>query len=395
MVDISLRSAPNGNIDNDTFSTYSLDSKKFTKSKQGKDSAMKKVLFVVKDMGGASGVLPIYQQMQDEFDCVLLTEGKATVRARQFGIEPDYVFSEDIDEAFQTCRVESVLDEVRPDMVVTGIGNPINLEYTFAITACQRGKPVVVFEDFPGNHWRMEGVKPDLLLAIDGFARDLAHSRLPGVNVEVVGCPAVFTGEVPETVHYQIDELRKVYGYVGAYSGGNTFDDLKITIGSMEQTNEGCLITCFHPKWVNVVLPDDVPQEWRAMGDTYGEVWEAMVKPLGDRVVHVYGEDGGPARTDHVIPLVDTLFTTFSLTGYTAAYYGVPVVGILTPEAKQSLMRSTGLGVLPPTLWGGLGIITDKAVYPWPPKPDKSDMEQICPFNASLAARLVEQLLTG
>ena len=295
---------------------------------------------VCKDGGAAHVVGFIAQElllMHAGHEVIVVTEG---VGGKQWpGSWPKPVFqgSEDYQIIPFSVDAEAILRYYRPDVVVVGESFPNNLEGQFARAAQQMGIPIVLVEDFWGGFVRIADLAkdPDLILTLDEYAVGLAEARFPRARIAVTGNPGV-RRRIADPASQVVDMHRNGNFVVTLCGGGReTAEQIQLLLKCLAITSgEWRLVPRWHPKEANRPDPENGNRP-------YQEIWDALLAPLGDRVVRVDGPvDNVVVASDRVCGAYSTLLTT-------AAQAGVTAVSLVTSQVRQSLEMESAAREIP------------------------------------------------
>lgn len=351
-----------------------------------------RLLVVTKDIaGGRMAARVVSAIVKDNSDVLvrIVAEGKSPDVWVKAGFKPNWTFSENMEEARATCQTKEIVSSYRPDLIIVSIGSPVNLERDFLVVGKQLGVPVVMLEDFHRSHVRFPE-RPDLLVVLDDYAAELAKVTWPAVETITSGSSSIFESEVDVEVKHQVERLQSCHGRVVMFSGASTFDDLALSVEIM-QKNEGCLVPRFHPKLLDQVPNSDYTNlsVEEINGRNNLQIWEDLLKPLGDRVERI-GHDGD-GLTDQIAAVADVTLSGFSSVLQTAVHRDRLAVSLDTPEVRKSLEFQTGLTGVPMV---GLGVV-HKVSEPI----DLGELrplphESLKPFDSDLVAARISDLVS-
>lgn len=264
---------------------------------------------------------------------------------------PIFRGTDDYDAMPFSLEVEAVLERYHPDVVIVGTSFPNHLEQEFARAAQERGIPLVVVEDFWGGSRRISGLRrPDLVLTLDEYSARLVREQFGSESrVVVVGNPGVKldVARAPEVM-----ELRSGGDLVITLCGGGyeTAEQIQLLLECLAVTNQQYkLIPRWHPKVVDQPDPENDNRPYR-------ETWDALLAPLGDRVVRV----DGPG-TENVVVASSLVCAGFSSLLTTAAKAGVAAAALVTPKVLQALQGESGLSQVPQVELGAAYLVTSPA----------------------------------
>jgi hypothetical protein len=90
---------------------------------------------------------------------------------------------------------DDVITVLKPDIILTGLANPIHLGESFGLAANQQGIPLGFVEDLWGSHKRSKAV-PNFVCTIDYIAEDTARASYRDyqkhfVDIQITGNPAM------------------------------------------------------------------------------------------------------------------------------------------------------------------------------------------------------------
>lgn len=363
---------------------------------------MAKILFVAKDNGCASVTEQVaVMARKDGHTVICALEGLAMKRYETLGFPihepPNYAgvvnFKEPKNEEeariVRSFSVANLFGEIRPDIIVTGLGSPINIQAQIAEEATRRGIPLVVCEDFwsksPG-HLEPSKVKPTFILTVDEYSVELSKPFFGGAEYHIVGNPGVKEVEVSEGVRAQMDALKKEYDGVCVYAGGgpeSILSELHLLMQCIEKTRgKWCVIPGFHPKYDKEPSPQT--------GKSYGEVWREFLAPFGDRVQFV------KASTDQIAVCADLVASGFSTIMSTAVFKGVPAV-CLNTQATRDALNAHGAhyeGIIPQVVLGIAPEVTETepSDISWIRLPSREVLQKIIPYDAKMAYEHINKL---
>jgi len=303
-----------------------------------------RILFVAKDNGCASVTEQVAVLAREGGHVVAVAaEGLAMARFEKLGFNLRFMdnyrgmvdFRAPTEEEkgmhFNAVRY---IDCVKPDIVVTGVGSPINIQSALAEAATHREIPLVICEDFwsksPG-HFDATKVRPTMILTVDNYSIELNKQTFPHVPMHVVGNPGVKDVDVPSTVQTEVEALRNKEGFDGVcvFAGGgpeSILAELRLLMGCFEKTpGKWCVIPGFHPKYNKLKL--------EGMSKPYGEIWREYLLPFSDCVRYV------KATTDQLAMCADLVASGFSTIMSTAVSRGVPAVCLNTTETMSLLLE--------------------------------------------------------
>ena len=347
-----------------------------------------KIVTVCKDIGGANVVAPIAQVLSSQGHEVFpVVEGMAASRWLHIcSVPPIFRGSDDYREDRFSPEVELTLWQYRPDVVVVGEGFPNHLEGKFARAAQTRHIPLVLVEDFWGGFRRITGLHqpPDLVLTLDEYAASLARQEFGRrTRISIVGNPGVRMDVEPAP---EVALMRATGDLVITFCGGGseTAEQIELLSQCLAVTSrEWKLIPRWHPKVAELPDPENGSRPYR-------ETWDALLAPLGDRVVRV---DGPP--TKRVVVASDRFVAGFSTLLTTGAKAGVVAVALVTPAVQRSLLEESGLSEVPQVALGVADLVVN-AVDLVLLKPCSREVRaRLMPFDPAVGAAAICDLVEG
>ncbi|MFY9462469.1 MAG: hypothetical protein WAP51_04690, partial [Candidatus Sungiibacteriota bacterium] len=270
---------------------------------------------------------------KSDHDVVIIAEGLSVSRWRKEGFDFYFQGTTDYrDEPF-TVDAAALLKRVKPDIVVTGLSSPINLEEQFTSAANILGIPVVWLNDFWGGSAR-NNARPDMIFTIDHIDEKIVkeNPRFAKVWVSISGNLALNALEnfsAPEDVARRMNELKKPVILL-AGGGASTTSVIEILVESLRMTpGDWTLVPRLHPKHAKRQGPD---------GRTYGEIWNGLLAEFGERVVEIPTDNA-----DAIAMLADITVSPFSTLLLPSVVAKKIPVSVRTPEMVKDLEAQTGL----------------------------------------------------
>ncbi len=344
-----------------------------------------KLLFVSKDLGGASVAAPVAEIADKNRDGItVVTEGLAHLAFMERGIPIFFQGTPIFNEVSFTLECDELLFRVKPDVVIATEGGPINLEESVGHAANRAGIPLVFLEDTQGGFVR-SGAYPDAIITVDDCGARLAKERYGEIPIWVAGNPGVPTHqEVEEMTNCALHDFRahgtRTYAFVGgdADSTGEQLELLKECLVITE--GDWVLIPRFHPKWVKVTDP--------ASGKTYGTLWTEMLLPLCDRIVHDPVGDGRKLVASADVSLADpsTLLTTAVCCGKTSVF-------LETPAVMKAMKKESGLDIMPLVELGCAHRVAEPTDLSLLRPPFPESLEYLKPYDPALAYQHIQKLV--
>ena len=330
------------------------------------------LLFVAKDMGSSNVTLDLALKCVAEgHEVHAVTEGLASKRYILGGITPRFVGTVNFKTEPFTLDVPKMLEALKPDVVVTGLGSPINLEGAFGVVSNALGMPLVECEDFWNGHSR-SAANPDLLLTLDEYAAELMRKSHPRTTVEIVGNPGVAGYELaPEVVG-----LRRHFDRVFVYPGGGdyTTDEIRFLAACLKQTSHNwCLIARFHQKWMKEKNPAD--------GRPYGDMWKEMLQEFRERVVYL----DSVKVTETIVAAADGTFSGFSTLLTTSAFHNCPTGSLHLPSVMASLKAQANLNEVPIVKLGCAHSLAEPVDLAGLAPPPPENVAKLKPYNVDAA----------
>jgi len=207
----------------------------------------------------------------------------------------------------------------------------------------------------------------------------------PQAKVAVVGNIGAPTKVQLEAYQQPIPELeteRKAGWQIIFYAGGNlrTTPELKFLRRCLGMTTgHWRLVTRWHPKRCNSIGPD---------GRTYGEFWEDLVKPLGDRYL---GTLPTVSVTEQITANSDVVVASF-MNSTLAGVLGKINIVLGTPESMKEAVESHNLPDYPQAVLGLAHKLVEPANLLVCPRPMAEARRAVQPFDAELAYQLISDL---
>lgn len=290
-------------------------------------------------MGSAGVVGPFVKAaLSASHEVLVISEGLASDRLSNEGIKLSLRGPVNfLDTPFFLDPV-SILQANKPDCLVIGESEPINLELHFAQVARKLGVKIVEIGDFWGG-WVRNPVRPDVLGVLDEADAESAHRRFGrSVRVVVSGNPGLKPVTVSDDLRQEMDGLREQHGMVIVYVGGSpkqTGPELELLVQCVQMTLGCCVVPRLHPKYAKVVSPS---------GKTWGEVWQDILSPIQDRVFSIRTV---VPNTDPIACAADLTLSGFSTVSTTVAGMGGRVVMLGTQATMDGLLEGSALSEIP------------------------------------------------
>ncbi|OHB23860.1 MAG: hypothetical protein A3F96_02530 [Parcubacteria group bacterium RIFCSPLOWO2_12_FULL_40_10] len=292
------------------------------------------LLFVSKDMGGAHVGIPLAKLAQKAgYNVMLVAEGLVAPRYEEAGFRPYFKGAVNFSKGNFRSGAKKVIEKLKPVIVVTTLGVPINLEQEYGLAANDLGIPLVFLEDYWGAHVRSQA-KPNLVLLIDEIAAESARLKYNSTTqIAVVGNYAVSNAlnlEIPDELRKKVEDLRKKFGQVLVFTAGGVHVSSQILLLAecLKKTPDWVLIPRFHPKSVDLIGPS---------GKTFGEEWRGLFKEFGEKVVYIQSK-----TTEPLVALADATLSDFSTLLTTALVFGHSAVSIATAGVRETMKNETG-----------------------------------------------------
>lgn len=367
---------------------------------------MARILFAAKDNGCASVTEQVaVLARNDGHEVVCAIEGLAMARYEKLGFKlyelPNFRGMVDFraptaEERRKYFNMERYVADVKPDVVVTGLGSPINIQRDIAEAATRWSVPLVVCEDFWAKsvgHLSHDKVNPEMILTVDEYSVELVKKAFPNARQCIVGNPGVKEVTVPLEVRAQMVALKGEFDHVCVYAGGgpeSILSELRLLLGCVKKTQgKWCVIPGFHPKYSNLKL--------EGMDKPYGEIWREFLEPFSDcvRYIRHATQEGKLAPTDESAMCADLVASGFSTIMSTAVAKGVPAVCLNTPETIAALkahgehyteLPQVAIGIAPE-------VITPKDLSFALTPPSDETIAKIIPYDAKVAWGYIQELL--
>lgn len=280
------------------------------------------------------------------------------------------------------------MERVNPDIIVTGLGSPINIQQKIAEVTTRWSGFLVVCEDFwaksPG-HLSPRWVRPNMILTVDEYSVVLNKRVFPNARQYIVGNPGVKDVTVPDEVLRQMNALRAEFGKVYVYAGAgpdSTTAELDLLLKCLKKTPEDwCLVPRFHPKYEKLQMP--------GMEKPYGELWREYLAPFSERVRYVEAKS-----TDPVACVADVVASGFSTLVSTALYNGVAAVCLRTPETVAALKaHGEHYTEIPQVALGLTPAIIEPIDLSQFGMPSAEAMKRLVPYDAKVAWGYIQGIL--
>lgn len=309
---------------------------------------MAKILVVTKDIAEFLVFHPVVALLREAgHEALVLAEGLSLSRWLEAGEQvlcgkpPE----EKVDR--NGCRydvaAESFLRTLQPDMVLTGLGAPINLGQSFGLAANALGITLGYVVDIWGAHIRSLAV-PDFVCTLDLFQKELIesygpyHGALPAVAVYITGSPAM---DRLAAMRVQEDPLLSFLEHVSrpvvffAGQDESTTPALEIVVDGLNALKDGyILIPRFHPKFASRL---ELVSEW-----------EAALRRAEGVVLRM------PARfrSEELAAVSDYVVSVYSSVLLEAALLGVLPVSIPSRLGRQKMREAIGFERFPLVEYG-------------------------------------------
>ena len=286
-------------------------------------------------MGSANVTAPLAGMCrQHGLEVVVITEGLASKTYEDAGFSPYFKGTANWRVEPFTLMPDAVLETVKPDAVVVGLGWPIHLEETFALAANRCKIPLVMCADF-WNCVRRNQAVPQLVLAIDEVDARLSSELHKSALVRIVGNPGVPAAPIAPAP--EVAELRKscenVYTFIGG--GVNTGKEIEFLVECLKlTTGRWRLIPRFHPKYAKLKPPGG--------SETYNAIWREMLQPFEQWLAYIDGP-----RTDAIVVASDLTVSALSTLLATSAQAGKVAVSLDVPTMRDELDEIAGIQEFP------------------------------------------------
>ena len=337
---------------------------------------MKKILFVSKDIGGANIAAPLAEEfVRGGHSVTIISEGLASAIFEKRGFSLDFKGSVNFLEEPFTLDAVAVIKKVNPDIICTTDGSPIHLEEEFGLAANRLSIPLIFLEGFWGSFTRSKA-RPDAMLVLDQYSKELALRVYPEAKVAVVGNPGVIKkDELLSIDTHLLDHLKNNSAKVFLYTGGDpvaTSEQLDLLVKCLEKTSgEWRLVVRFHPKWVKVTEAKSKR--------TFGEIWNEILSLVAGRIVTC-----DDLSKMEVVVNCDLLMSDYSTFLTTAVIAGKPAITLFTPLVKSSLQGESVVDEVPLVTMGYAHEVKepcDLSRF----EPSKKSLEGLKPYEPKLA----------
>lgn len=353
---------------------------------------MATVLFITKDIGGFNAAYPNTQALRNAGHTVhVVAEGISGEKWEKQGYAPYFKGEVDFRKTPFACDVEGILTALKPDMVITTLGFPINLEARFSEAANRLGIPLGWIEDVWGAHTRSQ-TSPQLILCFDEIGKEIIgqkRDRFAKTHIETTGDFGLETmknlAQIPAEMRQEVYRLKQTFKYLVCLAGQGPFTSDMITFlkGSLDQTPELCaVIPRLHPKY---------------KGTEHMAHWQKLLESFPvNTIVDIPG-----ISSDQLAVLCDITWSTFGTGLRYAAYYGNMVVSVLTPATQAGMIEQTGLKQYPLATFGAaveaMGPVNLNILMDQLPEVRKAQRKYAKPkpFSGEAAVRAIEAITLG
>jgi len=162
-----------------------------------------------------------------------------------------------------------VLDEIKPNVVITELADPIHLGESFGIEANKRDISLVFIEDLWGVHKRSKAV-PNLVCTVDTIGDKKVKEyyqqgiRIEDVYVAITGNPAM-DSVLNEKPHPELQKIvndgKRLHVLFG--QDDSTTPTLKGLVDALGK--DDVFIARFHPKWLSDPSKSEHVNQWHAL----------------------------------------------------------------------------------------------------------------------------------
>lgn len=293
-----------------------------------------KALFVTKDIRPGMISVPIALEMiKLGWDFSVVAESLSLKAWDEAGLEVLYRGPEIFDSA-SLWRINplDVFEREKPDILVSGLSYPINVESLFMEAGKRIGIPVVAIDDNWGSFNRSH-IVADLYLTIDRLGKNMIKTSVYKGSVAHVMGDIVLDSSEDEATRRLVEGFREEYGAVVVLlgSGGKeSVEVFKIATDSLRKSADRkrrfVVFPRFHPKALGI-----------------SEDLKRMASSLGDRAVFLEGN----FKTESLCSFADV---SIGLTGSglraAASNRRLPVC-VSTQEGAERLLFEGGQDIHP------------------------------------------------
>lgn len=341
-----------------------------------------KALIATKDIGGFKVAKPVADALvQSGWGISVVAEGKSFSLWQEDGYSPIFNLKR-AEKINGVLEASGILYDEHPDVVIATLGSPIHIEDLFSEAAHVSDIPLVWFPDVWGAETR-SSVVPNLILAFDEAERLIAQKRFTEAKIEVVGHPLMDTltnfpisGDSYRAIN-DIKVKRKTVILLGG-QGEYTNDMIDFILNSINLSPGAfTVIPRFHPKY------KDSP---------HMKTWMKKLEEFSEGVIEMLDD----IKADDIAALADITVSTFSTMLAIAAYRKKIPISVVTPAAKQAMVKSTGLDYYPPARVGAAIEVTApmplmvNELHKLIPNQDRFNAP---PFDAEKAVRAITSLI--
>lgn len=311
---------------------------------------MKKVLVATTDLSSARMALDCLRALVNcgvEMVINVIADGKSVgiwQRAGETHPEVDLRFTPIVGDDHNKRQVDELCNIFDPEIVMTGLSAPAEMEQWVQKRAWEKGVPIVVLEDIFGGHTRVaKGVVPNLIITADKISADISRKMFPRTPQVIWGNPSLVEAhrllspagqeEIDRTKRYIEKVKSRLPGVTDsscvitvvlcAQEPDVTLDMIKLLGGYLATFAENTFLVFsrFHPK---------LPAQFNNIQEL--RYWSAC-SPIRNHLVEQWvGPDG--ITTDQLVVCCDTTITGFSSVAYVAGAAGKLV---LVPDTRTVL----------------------------------------------------------
>ena len=167
---------------------------------------MKKLLVTARDAGAAFNIIEICKQALSEgiFSLEIYAQMPAAQYFQENGIVvnvvslPSAKTTNDEEAKNLLCYCKALIENIRPDAILSGLSTPFDGGIDEAILAVAKGKiPTIVMQDFWGEANKFFGVIADCYLSLDAEAVRITYERHNAISVALGSPRHAHIGKIP------------------------------------------------------------------------------------------------------------------------------------------------------------------------------------------------------
>lgn len=235
-------------------------------------------------------------------------------------------------------HVAATLEYLKPDLILTGLGSPINLGEKFGLEANRCRTLLGVIEDLWGVHGRLIAI-PDFICTTDLFGQQMIANtakerggKYCDTKIHITGSPAM---DILKTIQPDVGiqkllkELSPDRVILVAGQDESTTPMLEMLLGaSTFALKPWVILPRFHPKWTNDPSKAEFAEKWKSI--------LAQMEGLGHKIVDTSGVDD--IRT--LMPLAHCVLSCFSNALIEAVGLNTLSISVMSPVGLLKMRES-------------------------------------------------------